>query len=163
LHKETKQIACSFDFLRYTFKPRKCRKSNGELCWGYGAAISIKSQSKILQTIRNMGVLRCTELSLQQISIHLRAKLTGWIRYYGQYRLKMMSKVFQALNHRLIRLLQKKYKLSSYRQSKRRFLWIIKHFPNLFVHWQYGFTPLRVREKFRYEEPYDRRLSRTVP
>lgn len=71
-----------------------------------------------------------------------------------------MNKVFQALNHRLIRFLQKKHKFTSYYRSKRRLRWIVEHFPNLFVHWQYGFTlSMQIGKKkenlmFCYEEPY---------
>ena len=139
-HKSPKTVACSFDFLGYTFKPRRCEKDNGERFWGFVAAISIKSQSRILQAIRGLHIPYLTKLNLNELAMLLRSKLTGWIQYYGKRRLKMMSRVFWTLNHRIVRYLQNKYKESSYRRSKRRYQWIVEHYPYLFVHWQYGFT-----------------------
>jgi group II intron reverse transcriptase/maturase len=142
-HKETKDIPCSFDFLGYTFKPLKCKKENGELFGGFGAVISLKSQSKILQAIRAMHIPQCTKLSITELAIFLRQKVSGWIQYYGKFRLKSMARVFWTANHRIIRFLQNKYKESSYRRAKRRYQWLVKHYPNLFTHWQYGFTNVK--------------------
>lgn len=51
-HKESKDVPCSFDFLGYTFKPRKCAKDNGEHFLGFGPAISIKSQSRTYSILK---------------------------------------------------------------------------------------------------------------
>ena len=140
-HKETKEIPTSFDFLGYTFKLRKCEKEEtGERFCGFTAAISTKSQSKILRVLRSMQIPQRTVYSLQEVANYLRPKLLGWIRYYGKFRLKQMHRIFQTLNHRLIRFLQNKHKYSSYRRAKRRLQWVNKYFPNMFVHWQYGFN-----------------------
>jgi group II intron reverse transcriptase/maturase len=138
-HKESKEISGSFDFLGYTFKPRKSVNHKGEMFCGFGAAISITSASKILQAIRSMSIPRRTTKSLQELATYLRPKLLGWIHYYGRHRLKQMSRVFQTLNHRIVRYIQNRYKYSGYRRAKHRLQSIIKHFPNMFVHWQYGF------------------------
>ena len=137
---ETEELPGSFDFLGYTFKPRKCEKANGERFWGFGAGISMKGQSKIQEAIRGLHLPRSTNLSLSEIAKLLNLKLAGWIQYYGRSRLKEMSRVFWTLNHRIVRYLQNKFKESSYRRAKRRYQWIVSHYPNLFVHWQYGFT-----------------------
>ena len=137
--KASKQTDCSFDFLGYTFKPRQCESQSGERFWGFGAGISIKSQTKILQVIRQLRLPLRTTNSVQTIAAYLRPKILGWINYYGRHCLRAMRRVFWTLNHRLVRYLQNRYKLSSYRRAKHRLQWIIKRFPNMFVHWQYGF------------------------
>ena len=136
---EREETASSFDFLGYTFKPRKCINHKNEMFCGFGAAISTKSASRILQTIRKLYIPRLTTKTLQEIAYMLRPQLLGWIQYYGRHRLKEMSRVFWTLNHRLVRYLQNRYKYSSYRFAKHRFQHLIRHFPNTFVHWQYGF------------------------
>jgi len=130
----------SFDFLGYTFKPRESVSRTKEKFCSFGAAISQKSVSRILQTIRDLRIPQQTTKRLQELAYYLRSKLLGWIHYYGRHRLQSMSRIFWTLNHRLIRYLQNRYKYSSYRRAKHRLQWIKRHFPNLFVHWQYGFT-----------------------
>jgi len=57
--------------------------------------------------------------------------IAGWINYYGRFRLYCMSKVFRALNVRLVRWVMNKYK----RYRRRKFQ------ARQFEHWKYGFTP----------------------
>src|SRR4030042_1801106 len=38
-HKATKEIPVSFDFLGFTFKPRRCLRNDGKLFWGFRPAV----------------------------------------------------------------------------------------------------------------------------
>ncbi len=140
LRKESKDIPCAFDFLGYTFKPRMCRRSDGETFWGFLPAISTKNKSRVLQEIKRLNLPWTTYRSLTDIATLMRPKLLGWVHYYGRHRPEALQDVFSALNHRLTRYIQNRHKFSSYYRARRRLDWIVSHFPNLFVHWQYGYT-----------------------
>lgn len=86
-YKEKKEIPVSFDFLGFTFKPRRCKKSNGETFWGYRPAISKKSVTRILAELRRLKIQRWVRLDIHQVSNQLTSKIRGWINYYGKFRL----------------------------------------------------------------------------
>lgn len=52
---ESKIVPVSFDFLGYTFKPRRCLRADGQKFWGYRPAISMKSQKRILNECQKLA------------------------------------------------------------------------------------------------------------
>lgn len=139
-YKESKQIPVSFDFLGFTFKPRQCKKSNGETFWGFRPAISKKSEKRILSELRRLKIHRWVTLDIHQVSDQLRAKIRGWINYYGKFRLSELWWLFRKLNYHIAKWARNKYKLKNYSKS---FGWLkrmSKHYPNTFQHWSYGFV-----------------------
>lgn len=132
-----------FDFLGFTFKPRII-KERGKLKLGFSPAISQKRQSRMAKEFYKLKIHRMVHLQLSDIAVLLEPKLRGWINYYGKYRMSEMHKVFRVLNMRLARWVRNKYRMfrkkpwyNSYKQLKT----ISKSYPNLFIHWQYGFLP----------------------
>lgn len=132
-----------FDFLGFTFKPRII-KERGKLKLGFSPAISQKRQTRIAKEFYKLKIHRMVHLQLSDIAVLLEPKLRGWINYYGKYRMSEMHKVFRVLNMRLARWVRNKYRrfrkkhwYNSYKQLKT----ISKSYPNLFIHWQYGFLP----------------------
>ena len=130
----------SFDFLGFTFKPRLCEKPNGEKFWGFRPAISMKSQKKITDKLRNLAIHNWVSEDIQRLADTLAPMIRGWINYYGRFRISELQRVFRSLNIRIAKWARKKYKLRTYAKSygwlKRIFRW----YPNTFVHWKYGFT-----------------------
>lgn len=154
-HKESSDVAVSFDYLGFTFKPRLCKRDDGQRFWGGTPGISTKS--KIYESLRRTGVCGLVHLCLSEIAELLASPLRGWIRYYGHFRLSALGVVFDNLNYRLLKWVKKKFKYSGYRKAK---VWLrhkMKCYPNTFVHWLYGFTG-----QSSVEESYEGRLSRTV-
>ena len=132
-----------FDFLGYTFKPRIV-KVKDKTTLGFSPAISQKSAKHIADEIFTMKIHRMVHLEISDIAEILKAKLIGWINYYGKFRLSEMRKVFKVLNMRLARWIRNKYR--RYRKKHWYFSYVkLKHisklFPNMFVHWDYGFLP----------------------
>lgn len=132
-----------FDFLGFMFKPRIV-KGRSKIMLGLTPAISQKSQRRIAKELYKLKIHRMVHLRLNDIAIIIQAKLRGWINYYGKFRMSEMRKVFRVLNMRLARWICNKYRrfrkknwYFSYKQLKQ----ICKEFPNMFIHWQYGFTP----------------------
>ena len=89
-----------------------------------------------------MKVHRLRHLELQEIAYLLADKLRGWINYFGRINMKGLTSVMHWLNHRLTSWVKNKYK--RYRTKTQAYKWLLEvaeKFPNLFVHWKYGFRP----------------------
>lgn len=134
-----------FDFLGFTFRPRKVKTKGGQLMYGFSPAISRKRTKRIVTRCRKLGFHRWTHLNIHQLSKALRSKIRGWINYYGKFHFTEMKTAFLHLNRRLA-----KWAFNKYKRFKRRKtvyyarLWlrqVSKNYQYLFPHWRYGFTP----------------------
>lgn len=134
----------SFDFLGYCFKPRNCEDKNGHLFLGFTPSISAKSSKHIRDEIRKLVIHRRTSTELPKIAQLLESKLRGWIHYYGKFRPSGIGNLLQYwLNQRLGHWAKNKYKTckGSINKGMAKIKEICKDFPNLFLHWQYGYKP----------------------
>jgi RNA-directed DNA polymerase len=73
-----------FDFLGYTFRPRKADGRKGVFC-SFSPAISKKATEKIRDEIRGWKLHRCTEQSIGDLARKINPKLRGWFNYYGRF------------------------------------------------------------------------------
>lgn len=134
-----------FDFLGFTFRPRKLMTKGGQLMYGFSPAISRKRTKRIVTRCRKLGFHRWTHLNIHQLAQALFPKIRGWINYYGKFHFTEMKTAFLHLNRRLA-----KWAFNKYKRFKRRKtvyyarLWlrqVSKNYQYLFPHWRYGFTP----------------------
>ena len=141
--RQFKYPVVAFDFLGHSFKPRKVKTKNGSICLGYGPAISTKAKKHITQTFWKLKVHRATNKDLDQLAQQLAPKIRGWINYFGKFRKWAMYPVFRSLNDRLVKWLMNKYKRyrRKVKQARQRLKELALDYPNLFVHWRYGFIP----------------------
>jgi RNA-directed DNA polymerase len=140
MHKESKHIPCSFDFLGFTFKARQCKKANGETFWGFRPAISKKSVNRILSTLRRLKIHRWVTLNIHQVASQLIAKTRGWIYCYGKFRKSELWWLFRKLNYHIMKWARNKFKLRTYSKSNSWLKRTTKHYSNTFVHWSNGFV-----------------------
>lgn len=143
-HPPFKPKYVQFDFLGFTFKPRWVKGWLGKWHLGFTPAISNKRRKRIGQVLYKMKIHRMVQFSLQDIANLLAPKIRGWINYYGKFRFSEMRKVFRVLNYRLMLWVRNKYRRFRKKIKTHAFRWlsnIAKHFPNLFLHWHYGFLP----------------------
>src|ERR1700751_4690065 len=75
-----------FDFLGYTFRPRRAKNRWGKLFVSFLPAISNKAAKAIQETIRN-GRLAATRnnQSLEDIARLVNPTVRGWVNYYGRF------------------------------------------------------------------------------
>ena len=141
--RKVKYDKSTFDFLGFEFKPRSNKLRDGRLCLGFKIGISKGSQKRIAEVIKKLKIHRATGFELEEIANFLAPKLRGWINYFGKFNLVSLSRVMQLLNERLVRWARGKYKRFRNNKEKARkyLIEIAEQFPNLFIHWQYGFTP----------------------
>jgi RNA-directed DNA polymerase len=131
-----------FDFLGYTFRPRPSKNRQGKFFVNFSPAMSDKAAKAARATIRSWRIQCRSDKSLEDIARMFRATLSGWLSYYGRYYKSGMYLTFRALNRRLVRWAQRKYK--RYRHQRRATHWlrrIAKREPYLFPHWQLGVLP----------------------
>jgi group II intron reverse transcriptase/maturase len=132
-------IPVSFDFLGFTFKPRKSKRTDGSIFWGYGPGVSQKNLKRMNADLKTLH--HRVSLSVYELAAQLAPKLRGWIYYYGSVRKSAMARFFDRLNIRLARWVACKYKITS---KWACFAWLIrlgKMQPTLFEHWKYGWLP----------------------
>ena len=133
-----------FDFLGFTFKPRKAKNRKvGGLFIGFGPGISSKAMKKINGELRQLTIHRRIGMEIQDVAKMLEPKLRGWMQYYGRINLNSLRWLMFKVNDRIARWVRKRYKRFKYSWFKAR-TWlksVYGSYPNLFVHWQYGFKP----------------------
>jgi group II intron reverse transcriptase/maturase len=133
----------SFDFLGFTYKPRTCKAKEEKYYLGFGPAISTKAQKQIVEEIKRRKLHSAVNAGLQDLANELASSLQGWINYYGRFRRWSMQGVFRILNDRLVKWLINKHRnlRDQKRKARLKLKEIAKDYPNLFVHWRYGFLP----------------------
>ena len=140
--RKEKQENISFDFLGYTFRPRKAQNSKtGEYFTSFLPGISQKSKNHIHETIRSWPLK--SKKRLIDLDTEMASAVRSWINYYGKFYESNLKSMLQALNHAIVRWAVHKYKRfkGSY---KRAWYWLIRRYkenPKLFYHWCCGIIP----------------------
>ena len=134
----------TFDFLGFTFKPRMVKGYFGNFHLGFTPSISRRNQKRINQILFKLKLHRMVHLRLSDLAGIIADRLRGWIYYYGKVRMSELHYVFRFLNMRLAKWVRNKYRRFRRKHWFFAYKWLqetAKHYPNLFVHWHYGFKP----------------------
>ena len=131
----------SFDFLGYTFRPRRAKNKDGKFFVSFLPAISNKAKKAIRETIRGWRLHLITWTTLEDIAERVNPIIRGWHQYYGRFYQSEMSSVLQHVEMYLVRWVRWKYKkLSCHRRKAVRYLrYVHGRTPGLFAHWARGF------------------------
>ena len=133
-----------FDFLGYTFRPRRARNRWGKMFVSFLPAVSRKAANAIRATIRSwrLGATRNNQ-SLEQIARFVNPYVRGWVNYYGRFYRSALTPVLRCLERALVHWARRKYKRLRHRQRRATY-WlgrIARRDPSLFVIWQMGIRP----------------------
>ena len=133
-----------FDFLGYTFQPRRARNRWGKFFVSFLPAISNKAAKSIRTTIREwrMAAIR-TNQSLADLARLVNPSVRGWMNYYGRYYRSRCVQVLRHLDNVLVLWAKRKFKRFR-RRERAATHWlgcIARRDANLFVHWQLGAKP----------------------
>lgn len=129
----------SFDFLGYTFRPRKATTKTGRFFVGFLPAVSDVAAKSKRQEIRRWRLHLWTSTDLRGIAAFINPIVRGWINYYGRfYRSRLITNVLRQINEYLIRWVMGKYKRMrrSRRKAVRFLTGIARSQPGLFAHWR---------------------------
>lgn len=132
-----------FDFLGYTFQPRRCINKQGKLHPNFLPAISKTSKKEIHRQIRSWHIQLKNDKSLEDLSKMFNPVLIGWFNYYGQFYPSAMNPIWKSFNEYLVRWARRKCKkLSWHKKRARNYITrLAQANPNLFVHWKLGIFP----------------------
>jgi len=134
----------TFDFLGYTFQPRRAKNRWGEYFVSFLPAISTKAAKAVRKTIREwrMASTRNNQ-RLEDLARLTNPVVRGWMNYYGRYYRSKCVQVLCHLNQALAAWVRRKHK--RYRRRERASMhWlgrIARRDRNLFVLWQLGIVP----------------------
>jgi group II intron reverse transcriptase/maturase len=127
----------SFDFLGYTFRPRRSKNRWGKHFINFSPAMSNKAGKAIRKEIRSWNLCQRSDKTLEDLARMFNAKIRGWINYYGAYYKSQMYPTLRQIDRKLVLWATRKYK--SLRGHKRRASHMLKRISiqqgELFGHW----------------------------
>lgn len=134
----------AFDFLGYTFQPRRAKNHRGKFFVSFLPAISTKAAKAIRKTIREWRLASTrNNQSLEDLARLVNPSVRGWMNYYGRFYRSKCVQVLRHLNEALAAWARWKYKRFR-RRERASTHWlgrIAQRDPNLFVLWQLGVKP----------------------
>jgi RNA-directed DNA polymerase len=132
-----------FDFLGYTFRPRRSRNRFGKFFINFTPGVSRKACKVMRQTIRQWRLHLKPDKQLEDLSRMFNPIIRGWINYYGRFYKSELYSVLRHMNRALILWVRRKFKkLNRHRRRAEHWLGkIARREPQLFAHWQMGILP----------------------
>ena len=126
-----------FDFLGFTFQPRRSKNRWGKFFVNFSPGISSKAAKGIRATMRDWRLHLRSDKSLKDLARMFDAVLRGWINYYGSYYKSAMYPTLRHLDWILVRWAMRKYKrLKGHQRRAGQWLArIARREPWLFAHW----------------------------
>ena len=137
-HKEIK-----FDFLGYTFRPRRSKNRLGKYFINFTPAVSNKAMKAMRKKIHDWRIHLKPDKELIDLSNMFNPVVRGWINYYGRFYKSGLYPVMRHMNKALVHWARRKHKkLNRHRNRAENWLGkIAKREPKLFAHWQMGILP----------------------
>jgi RNA-directed DNA polymerase len=133
-----------FDFLGYTFRPRRAKNRWGKPFVSFLPGVSNKAGKAIRATIRDWRLAATrNNQSLEDIAQLVNPSVSGWANYYGRFYRSALTPVLRHLERALIRWACRKYKrFRGHVTNAAHWLGrLARRDPNLFVLWQMGIRP----------------------
>jgi RNA-directed DNA polymerase len=127
-----------FDFLGYTFRPRRSRSRRGKHFINFSPAISNKAARAIRQEVRSWKLPVRSDKSLEDLSRMFNAVIQGWINYYSAFYKSALYPTLQHLERKLVLWATRKFKrLRAHRRRAAQWLRAIaRRQTGLFAHWR---------------------------
>ena len=129
-----------FDFLGYTFRPRRSKNWKGKYFMNFSPAVAEKAGKAIRAEIRHWKLHLRSDKSLEDLSRMFNPKIRGWLQYYGRYYRSALYPIMRQLDRSLVRWAYRKYKKlrGHLRRATHWIARISRRDPGLFAHWQMG-------------------------
>ena len=133
-----------FDFLGYTFRPRRAKNRWGKPFVSFLPAVSTKAAKSVRAEIRSwrLGATRNNQ-SLEEIAKYVNPYVRGWVNYYGRFYRSALTPVLRCLERSLAYWVRRKFKrFAGHRRQAVHWLGnVARREPNLFVLCQIGIRP----------------------
>ena len=129
-----------FDFLGYTFRPRRSKNRFGKYFINFSPAVSDQAVKAIRAEIQSWNLHLHSDKAIEDLSRMFNPILRGWLQYYGRYYRSALYPPMRPLDRSLARWAYRKYKKLR-RHLRRATHWVARisrRDPKLFAHWQMG-------------------------
>jgi len=128
-----------FDFLGYTFRPRRSKNRHGKYFINFTPAVSDTAGKAMRREIRRWRLNVRSDKTLGDLARMFNSVVQGWINYYGRFYKSGLYPTLRHINDYLVRWARRKYKrLSRHARRARQFLAsVARREPGLFAHWQW--------------------------
>ncbi len=127
-----------FDFLGFTFRPRRAKSRWGKFFVTFTPAVSNEAATKMRRTMRSWRLHLRSDRAIEELARRWNPVLRGWIQYYGKFYKSALNPVFGHLNRTLARWASRKFKRLR-RHQRRATHWLgrlARREPRLFAHWE---------------------------
>jgi RNA-directed DNA polymerase len=128
----------SFDFLGYTFRPRRTVGKGGRIRTGFTPAVSRSALKHMRQTIRRWRLRLRSDCSIEDLARRTAPVIRGWMQYYCRFRGSEFQPVADHIDSHLVRWAIRKYKRFRGHRKFRAYAWldrVKREQPGLFAHW----------------------------
>jgi RNA-directed DNA polymerase len=129
-----------FDFLGYTFRPRRSKNRYGKYFINFSPAVSDKAGKAIRAEIRSWKLHLRSDKSLEDLARMFNPIIRGWLQYYGRYYRSALYPLMRQLDRSLARWAYRKHKKlrGHLRRATHWIARISRRDSKLFAHWQMG-------------------------
>lgn len=127
-----------FDFLGYTFRPRRSKNRYGKFFINFTPAVSDKAGKAIRAEIRRWKLHLRSDKAIEDLSRMFNPIVRGWLQYYGRYYRSALYPLMRQLDRSLARWAYRKYKKlrGHLRRATHWIARISRRDARLFAHWQ---------------------------
>ncbi len=128
----------SFDFLGYTFRPRRSKNRWGKFFISFTPAVSNKAAKAMRSTLRSWALHNRSDKSLEDLARMFNPVVQGWINYYASFYKSALYPTLRHVDQVLARWAERKYKkLHGHLRRARHWLArVARTRPRLFAHWK---------------------------
>jgi RNA-directed DNA polymerase len=129
----------SFDFLGFTFRPRRSKNREGKFFINFSPAVSNKAAKAMRNKMRDWALHNRSDKSLEDLAHMFNPVIKGWMNYFSGFYKSAMYPTLRHLDRYLVRWAMRKYK-KLYRHRRRARYWLARvaqTLPNLFAHWRF--------------------------
>jgi RNA-directed DNA polymerase len=130
----------TFDFLGYTFRPRRSKNREGKHFINFSPAVSDKAVKAMRTEIRSWNLPLRSDKRIEDLSRMFNPVVRGWLQYYGRFYRSALYPPMRQLDRSLARWAYRKYKKlrGHLRRATHWIARISRRDPRLFAHWQMG-------------------------
>ncbi len=128
----------TFDFLGYTFRPRRSKNRWGKLFISFTPAVSNKAAKAMRQEVRGWKLHLRSDKSMEDLARMFNAVIRGWVNYYGAYYKSALYRTLRHIDRKLALWATRKFKRLR-RHRRRADQWLRRiacRQLGLFAHWR---------------------------
>ena len=128
----------SFDFLGYTFRPRRSKNRWGKFFISFTPAVSNQAAKAMRGTLRSWALHDRSDKSLEDLARMFNPVVQGWINYFASFYKSALYPTLRHVDQVLARWAARKYKkLRGHLRRARHWLArVAQTRPRLFAHWK---------------------------